>query len=235
VRAAAAAPLLGCVLLAASPAPAADALDGLPALSPGTLRVYLVRHGQALSNLDPAPDLPPEQLDHLTALGTRQADAVGRALARRSVSSVYASPAARARETAEVVSRTLGVAAPGVEPRLRPMALGRAPGGRMLAWKERAVEWEAGRDPSPADGESMERVGDRVSELVQELARGRRGTSVVLVAHGEVIGAYLGRIRGTPPAKRYPPGLGTGAIAVVDVAASGAEAIRLTSHTPAAP
>lgn len=225
--------LLGCVLLAASPAVAQDALGTLPGTHAGALRVYLVRHGQSLSNLDPAPDLPPERLDHLTELGTRQSEAVGWALLGRGVSSVYSSPAMRARETGEAVARGLGIGAPSVETRLEPMALGRAPDGRTLAWKERIAEWEAGRDPSPPGGESMERVGTRVGELVRALARSRRGTSVVLVAHSEVIGAYLGHVRGTPASKRYPPGIANGSITVVDVLATGAETIRLVNYLPA--
>jgi len=222
-------------LLATQPARAGDALDGLPAMHSGALRVYFVRHGQALSNLDPAPDLPPERLDHLTELGTRQSEAVGRALAGRGVSSVFSSPATRARETAEAVARGLGIRTPSVETRLEPMALGRGPDGRTLDWKQRIAEWEAGRDPSPASGESLERVGGRVGELVRALARSRRGTSVVLVAHSEVIAAYLGEVRGTPAPRRYPPGLANGSITVVDVVATGAETIRLTNHVPTAP
>jgi len=72
-------------------------------------------------------------------------------------------------------------------------------------------------------------------ELVRALARSRRGTSVVLVAHSEVIAAYLGEVRGTPAPRRYPPGLANGSITVVDVVATGAETIRLTNHVPAAP
>jgi len=78
-------------------------------------------------------------------------------------------------------------------------------------------------------------VGGRVGELVRALARSRRGTSVVLVAHSEVIAAYLGEVRGTPAPRRYPPGLANGSITVVDVVATGAETIRLTNHVPAAP
>jgi probable phosphoglycerate mutase len=227
--------LLGVTLFPASASPADDALGGLPALHSGSLRVYLVRHGQALSNLDPAPDLPPEQLDHLTALGTRQAEAVGRALAGVGVTAVLTSPASRARETAEGISRALGTGSPAVEPRLRPMELGRGKGGRTLTWEDRAAEWEVGRDPSPPGGESMERVGDRVGELVRALARSRRGRGVVLVAHGEVIGGYLGRLRDAPASKRYPPGLANGSITVVDVAATGAATILLVNHLPATP
>ncbi len=160
---------------------------------------------------------------------------MGRALAGRGVASVFSSPASRARETAEAVARALGIEPPSVDAKLAPMALGRAPDGRTLTWKERIAEWEAGRDPSPAEGESMERVGDRVRELVQALARSRRGTSVVLVAHSEVIGAYVGRVRGKPAPKRYPPGLVNGSITVVDVAVTGAETIRLANRAPATP
>ena len=68
---------------------------------------------------------------------------------------------------------TLGVPAPLVEPRLRPLELGRAPDGRALSWKERAFDWQAGRDPIPAEGESLEGVGHRVGDFVRALARSR--------------------------------------------------------------
>ena len=222
-------------LPAAMPAGAQDALAGLPELQSGAVRVYLVRHGQALSNLEPTPRVSAAELDRLTPLGTKQSENVARALAGRGVASVFSSPAARARETAEAVARTLGVPAPSVEPRLRPLELGRAPDGRALNWKERAVDWQAGRDPIPAEGESMEGVGHRVGDFVRALARSRRGASLVLVAHSEVIAAYLGEVSGTPAPKRYPPSLGNGSISVVDVFATGAETLRLTNHVPATP
>jgi broad specificity phosphatase PhoE len=198
--------LLGAILLPA-PAPGGDdALGGLPPLASGALRVYLVRHGQALSNLDPLPDLPPETLDHLTDLGNRQAEAVGRALAVRGVSAVLTSPAGRARETAQGIAQTLGLAPPAVEPRLRPM------------------------EP----GESADQVGDRVNQIVRALARSRRGRAVVLVAHGEVLAAYLGHVR-SAAAPKGRPGLANGSLTVVDVAPTGAETVRLENHVPAAP
>lgn len=226
---------LGLGLLAAAPLGAADALAELPGPLAETLRVYLVRHGQALSNLEPTPALSEEQLDHLTELGMQQSEAAGRALGGRGVTSVISSPASRARETAELVARRLEAGSVSVDARLQPMTLGRAPDGRALQLKERIAEWRAGSDPSPPGGESMERVGERVSELVRALAQGRRGGSVVLVAHSEVIGAYLGRVRGTPPAQRYPPGLGNGSISVVDVSESGSETLALANYIPKGP
>ena len=223
------------LVLASAAAGAADALAGLPAPAAGSLRVYLVRHGQALSNLEPKPDLSEDELDHLTELGKRQSEAAGRALSGRGVTSVVSSPASRAGETATLVALGLGAGSVTVDPRLQPLEVGRASDGRTLEWKERIAEWRAGRDPSPPGGESMESVGDRVSELVRALASGRPGSSVVLVAHSEVIGAYLGRVRGTPPPQRYPPGIGNGSISVVDVSAAGVEAVALANYVPTLP
>lgn len=199
--------LVGVTLAPAVAARADDALGRLPALPSGAVRVFLVRHGQALSNLDPAPSLPPAELDHLTPLGERQAEAAGRALVARGVASVLTSPAGRARETAESLSRGLGLAPPGIDPRLRP------------------------KEP----GESVAVVGDRVDHLVRALARSRRGTGVVLVAHGEVLAAYLDRFRGASAPRRDPKSLATGSITVVDVAPTGRATVRLENHGPAVP
>ena len=226
-RLAALAALLGATRLVAPALPADEPLDTLPRLASGALRVYLVRHGQALSNLDPVPDLPPEQLDHLTARGKDEAEAVGRALAGRRVSVVLTSPASRARETAERIARALGLS-PTIESRLGPMALGSG-----VTWKDRTTEWEAGRDPRPPGGESMAHVANRVDELVRATARSRRGQGAVLVAHGEVLAAYLGHLRGTPAPQRYPAGLANGSLTVVDVAATGAATIRCVNYLPA--
>jgi ribonuclease H / adenosylcobalamin/alpha-ribazole phosphatase len=227
--------LLAAGLLRAPAARPDDALGPLPPPSPGALRFYLVRHGQALSNLEPAPDLPSAELDHLTALGKGQAEAAGRALAGRGVVSVLSSPASRARETAAGIAKALGLPAPVTERRLRPLELGRAADGRPQTWNGRAAEWQAGRDPSPPEGESMERVGDRVDELLRELAGGSRGKAFVLVTHGEVLAAYFGRVRGVLPTKRYPPGLANASITVVDVRPDGTATIRLENHRPQVP
>jgi broad specificity phosphatase PhoE len=128
------------------------------------------------------------------------------------------------------MAKALGTPPPRVEPPLRPLELGRRADGRPFDWDERIAEWEAGRDPVPAGGESMEQVGDRVADFMGALARREEARGIVLVSHGEVIGAYLGRLRGTPPPKRYPPGLANASISVVDVRADGSARLVLADH-----
>jgi len=128
----------------------------------GGLRVILLRHAQALSNLSPRPDLSPEELDHLTPLGREQAEAVGRALAPLEIDELLSSPAQRAVETTEIVGAALGIEG-RIEQGVRPLELGRARDGSPLSWQTRQAAWEAGRDPRPPAGESLSRRRDRGS------------------------------------------------------------------------
>jgi broad specificity phosphatase PhoE len=214
----------------ASLALAQATLGPLPA---GALRVYLVRHGQSFSNLEPAPDLPADQLDRLTDLGHEQSRRAGAALRDRGVALVLSSPAGRAKATAEEIRAVLSAPPVPVEPRLRPLALGRSADGKPLDWDRRIAEWKAGRDPTPDGGESMEQVGQRVHDLLRSLARERAGRSLVLVTHSEVIGALVGRIEGTPPAKRYPPQAKNGSITAVEIGGDGTVRLLFANQAPA--
>jgi len=219
---------LAALLFLAVPDPLA-ALGPVPA---GTVRVYLIRHGQALSNLEPPPSAAPQELDHLTPLGEAQSRKVGEILAGQGVKLVLSSPAGRAKESAEKVAAALGAAPTRVEARLRPLELGKDASGKPLSWGDRAREFAAGRDPVPAGGESMAQVGERVMTLVKGLRVEAPAASVALVAHGEVIAAFIGEIQGTPPARRYPPRLANGSITVVEARPDGSVALLFTNHVP---
>ena len=221
-------PSLVALLFLAVPDPLAT-LGPVPA---GTLRVYLIRHGQALSNLEPPPSAAPQELDHLTPLGEAQSRKVGEILAGQGVKLVLSSPAGRAKESAEKVAAALGAAPTRVEARLRPLELGTDAAGKPLSWGDRAREFAAGRDPVPAGGESMAQVGERVMTLVKGLRAEAPAASVALVAHGEVIAAFIGEVQGTPPPRRYPPRLANGSITVVEARPDGSVALLFANHVP---
>ena len=217
--------LLALLLLLPLDPPAA-----LGAVPPDSVRVFLLRHGQAYSNLDPAPDLPEAELDRLTELGRQQVRQAARFLAGHGVAAVATSPAGRARESAEELRVALGLGAARVEPGLRPLELGRTPDGAPLDWDQRIAQWEAGRDEAVPGGESLEQLGVRVLEAVRALREGHTGRSVVLVAHSEVIAAFLGALDGTPGPKRWPPRARNGSLTVVDVGPQGLPRLRLADH-----
>ena len=221
---------LAALLFLAVPDPIA-ALGPVPA---GTVRVYLVRHGQALSNLEPPPppSAAPQGLDHLTPLGEAQGRKVGEILARQGVKLVLTSPAGRARESAEKIAAAFGAAPVRIETRIRPLERGTDAAGKPLSWEDRGKEWTAGRDPVPAGGESMAQVGERVMALVKALRIEAPGASAVLVTHGEVIAAFVGAVDGTLPPKRYPPTIANASITVVEARPDGSVALLFANHVP---
>jgi probable phosphoglycerate mutase len=203
----------------------AASLAGLGPIPAGTVRLFLIRHGQALSNLDPKPNLPPAELDHLTALGRTQTTGAAAQLRDQGVRLVLTSPVGRARETAEILEKELGSAEVRIEPRIRSLELGRSATGKPLSWDDRQAEWSAGRDPQPPGGESLRQVADRQLEVVRALARERSGQAVVLVSHGEVIAALVGALRGGPAHKWEDLRLANASLTVVE--ASGGPLPRL--------
>ncbi len=53
------------------------------------------------------------------------------------------------------------------------------------------------------------------------------------IAHGEVIGAFVGELKGLAPPKRWPPSVPNGSITVVDARAAERPTLLLESHVPA--
>jgi phosphohistidine phosphatase SixA len=81
------------------------------------MKLYLVRHAEAVSGA------PEDESRRLTEEGREQARELARRLAGEGVrpAAILSSPLVRARETAEILGRELGVD-PAVEDRLRPGA-----------------------------------------------------------------------------------------------------------------
>jgi len=163
--------------------------------------LHLARHGQSVSNavrrFQGTQDVP------LSALGQRQAAALGAALREGRFRHVYASPLERARRTAEAVAAELGVEVTLVDD-LRELSLGE--------WEGRTVEevralpgdpyaqWV--RDPvgcCPPGGEPLSAVQARVIRAVAAIGGAHPdGEDVLVVAHGGVISAYLAHCLGLP-------------------------------------
>jgi broad specificity phosphatase PhoE len=201
-------------------------LASLGGVARNVVRVVLVRHGQAVSNLEPVPNLPAEQLDHLTDLGRLQAAAAGAVIRCVPVAAIYCSTARRAMETADQIAEQLAGIEVTTESRVRALELGRKPSGEPLDRAARIAEWKAGRDDVPPGGESLAKVGERVLDFVESLRSRRPGQTVVVVSHSETIRSFLGQIRGVPGAQRYPPNIDNGSLTVVDIGPQGID-VRL--------
>jgi len=198
-----------------------DLSDGAAAAP--ALRVYVVRHAQAWKNVPSLlrpRGMSDEQLDALTPKGVAQAESLGKALAGHDVGAVYSSPAHRAQQTAEAIARGLGLAPPALDEAFAPLAAGTDKSA--LDWRWRTRNFDAGKDPRPAEGESLADGLARAARAIDAIAAQHPGSSVVVVTHGEIAAALLGRAAGTPLVASYRKNfIDEGAVREIEIAASG--------------
>jgi broad specificity phosphatase PhoE len=165
--------------------------------------ILLLRHGQSTWNAEGRAqgwsDAP------LSALGRQEAAELAAALSGRLRARVVAaSDLRRARDTAAILARGLGVEEVSVDARLRERELGwwsGLTGAEMQSgWPETAKAWRAHALDRPPGGETDASVVARVVTALATLAldaAGKQGVAVV-ISHGGVISA-LERSAGMGP------------------------------------
>lgn len=146
--------------------------------------LYLVRHGETDWNrqrrIQGRTDIP------LNATGREQARLTGTLLTRRPIDRVVASPLGRARETAEIIARELGLDEPALRDALVERDYGAAEG---LSYREIDALYPEG---TPVPGrESREEVAARIVPDLVRLATEHPGESIVVVSHGGAIRSAL--------------------------------------------
>jgi broad specificity phosphatase PhoE len=181
--------------------------------------LLLVRHGETDWNREgrfQGHADPP-----LNDLGRKQAAELAAALAGEEVTAVYASPLRRAFETAELIASARGVRPVPVEA-LREVDVGswqaltraevevRFP-QQFQRWIEYAQGWD--------DGETYERMGERVIAAFRELAARHEGERIMGVTHGGPIRAVLALAAGIShaEARRRGPAIGNCFVAHFEV------------------
>lgn len=167
-------------------------------------RLWLVRHGQTDWNLQgryQGQTDPP-----LNATGVQQAELAAQMLCGRKYAALYSSDLQRARATAEIIGRQLGLEVI-VDQRLREVNLGAWEG--MLVDDIQAQypeEWEARqrdrlRFRVPGGGESVMDVAERMWPAVDDLACRHPGQDIILVSHGLALATILCRVQDVPLAR----------------------------------
>jgi len=150
------------------------------------MELILVRHGETDANRQGilmgrfgGPSL--------NATGRAQAEDIVAALKSGPVAHIYTSPAHRARETAEIVSRAIGVPFSEVND-LSEIDVGRMVGLTSAELRRQFpvhhLEWE--RDPATArhpGGETMLELQERAWRAVQALSAKHPDQTVVVVSH----------------------------------------------------
>lgn len=148
-------------------------------------RVFVARHGEA----DYESELLSDAGGWLTPLGREQARGLAEAMAGERIARVWTSDMARAVQTGEIVAARLGVDVI-VRTGLREFGVGDAAGTTGIPDPFAATfgAWLGGdlaaRIPG---GESGVEVVQRYEAVLDEIADGHRGESVLVISHGGVM------------------------------------------------
>jgi broad specificity phosphatase PhoE len=159
------------------------------------VRLFLVRHAEALANTDLR--YLGSRDDPLTARGQWQALQLAQAFAPLDLAAVYTSPLTRAVTTAMPIAEAHRLSLIP-EPRLVEAAMGTWEGLRRAEILARSADdaarhqqWEADPTCAPPGGEALADVQARVVACVHDLAERHAGAAVVLVSHVGPIKALL--------------------------------------------
>jgi alpha-ribazole phosphatase len=194
-----------------------------------TRRLLIVRHGatpwNAEGRLQGQRDVP------LDEDGCAQAAALARSLEDRPIDVVYSSDLGRARETAEIITKSRGLPIVPV-PRLREMAFGAWEGLTMAEVRQDNPEllraWH--RDPaatSPPGGERLVDLEARVGAFLRDLDTHPDEGTALIVSHAGPIRVLLCLTLGLPATSYWRFRVDPGSLTELDVYPEGAILSRL--------
>ena len=177
---------------------------------------YFVRHGETDWNREGR--LTGHSDIGLNASGREQARAAAEQLRPRNIELVISSDLVRARETAAVIAGELG-AELVTDAGFRERNFGELE-GRHRDDLDSELFNRMRLDPefTPAAGESLAALEERISEALARHRDSPRHQNVVVVSHGTALRMLLGRLRGLGIADRSAPGLHNAAIVHLGVA-----------------
>lgn len=162
------------------------------------MKLYLVRHGQTINNVNHIiggnNDFP------LTELGIKQAHEVAERL--DDIDAIYSSALNRAKITAEIIGEHKGVK-PKVCSELNEIDFGDFKGLTFAEVKEKYYdEYMTFRNDfsnfQAPNGESVEQVKERIKSIYEILLHGHFDDTVAIVAHQIVIRAFVDLIFNIP-------------------------------------
>ncbi|MGH7175545.1 MAG: class I tRNA ligase family protein [Minisyncoccia bacterium] len=145
---------------------------------------FVMRHGEAEHNLKRIASSDPSASSPLTEAGKQQAQDAGRKLSSKKIARIYSSPLQRARETAEIVARTLGLDTGTIlyDIRLREFDFGELNGKPIKEFTHfRTTHSYTDKVPG---GASYQDAKNRFGEFIYELEAQKHDETILIVTHG---------------------------------------------------
>lgn len=148
-------------------------------------RYWLARHGQAESNIKNIVDSNPKDKEKfgLTLKGRTQTEKLAKDLRKNPPDLIFASDFRRARETAEILAKALGIKKVIFDERLREINTGKFHGGKPLAYHQYFADDADKFEKRPPEGENLQDLAKRIFSFANEMEKKYKGKKILVVSH----------------------------------------------------
>ncbi|HPN54689.1 MAG TPA: class I tRNA ligase family protein [Candidatus Moranbacteria bacterium] len=159
-------------------------------------KLFMVRHGHARNNVERILMSHPQKGEcQLTEKGKEQAKEAAQRLQDQKIDIILASPLERTTQTAEIISKAIGVEIIFDE-RLREIEVGNFEG---RSWDEYLKLYPHSLNPNRTDEngiEGIEDVQDRLNSFLDEINEKYQGKNILIVSHGGSLDVLRGMLSG---------------------------------------
>jgi len=160
-------------------------------------KYYIMRHGQAISNLKEVVSCLPESFENpLTEVGRKEVEASARKLIGKKIDLIFSSPLLRAKQTAEIVGKILKVS-PEYDERLREINFGIYNSASIIEFnkyfEDRKKRIKKG---APNGGESYEEVLERILSFFKEINKKYKNKNILIISHQAPLFLLEGYLKG---------------------------------------
>ncbi len=157
-------------------------------------KLFLIRHGEAENNVKNILSSYPEKgTNSLTADGKNEVKKTLETLKDKKIDIIFSSPLQRAKETAEIISESLGKEVI-VDKKLRETDMGKLNGGGATRYKS---IFDGTVDLEKNQIEKSEELKKRATMFVDELNQNYQGKNILIVSHGDPIRFIKGACAGS--------------------------------------
>jgi broad specificity phosphatase PhoE len=176
--------------------------------------LFLIRHAQSAAN---AEGRIQGWLDSpLSEEGRRQIQALCERFRSTPLNAVYASPLARAAETAQGIAALHSLTVI-LDDRLKEYDMGQWTGLNRAEIEALfpGIDLEAEHEMVVPDGETAQDMRDRIEAFLREVTCRHAGQAVAIVTHGGTLGMLVGTMLGMPVMRRHPFSFGNTSVTEV--------------------
>ncbi|MGQ9904079.1 MAG: histidine phosphatase family protein [Anaerolineae bacterium] len=165
--------------------------------------LFLIRHAQSTANADRRIqgwlDSP------LSELGRQQVQALCERFRSTPLNAVYASPLARAVDTAQEIASIHNLAVM-LDDRLKEYNMGQWTGlsRAEIEALSPGIDLDAEYELAVPDGETAQEMYSRIEPFLREVMSRHAGETIAIITHGGTLGMLVGTMLGLPVMRRHP-------------------------------